>query len=158
MMKRGLFMLGVALLSGFLAFWFTRQHQRAEQAGILLDAMPELAWMKSELGLNDSQFSKASELHAAYRPVCVEMCAAIDRSRSRLLELAVAQRELTPALQDAIAEHARVMADCKRRMLAHLYETAALMDDDQAADYLETVLPLAFEPGGSEAQPACTSH
>lgn len=150
-MKRGLWILLVALIIGIGAYYVTRSQQQSPDGGTLLDSMPELGWLRDELKLNDAQFSKAGELHVAYRPQCVEMCRRISEAHARVEAIARVSREITPELEMAIREHARVHAECQEKMLDHLYQTAELMNDDQAARYLEMVLPSALGSAGERA-------
>ncbi|WP_035610438.1 periplasmic heavy metal sensor [Haloferula sp. BvORR071] len=150
-MKKGLTILILALLGGVLAFCLMRSHKMAERQETLLDSMPELSWLRSELKLSDDQFARVSELHAAYRPKCMEMCQRIAAARSKVETLARASREVSPELEAALKEHAETDAQCRRAMVQHMYETAAVLDSDQAARYLETMLPLALE--GSHGDP-----
>jgi len=154
-MKKGILILVLALMAGIAAFWFTRSHQQAAGGDALLDGIPELAWLRGELDLTDEQFDKAIELHIAYRPLCVEMCRRIADTHAKVEALARESREMSPELEQATLEHARVHAECQRKMLTHLYETAALMNERQAARYLEIVLPSALNP---PASPAAASH
>lgn len=149
-MKKGLLILLVALLAGFTAFVISRSHRQSAGGPVLLDSMPELAWLRGELGLSDRQFAKAGELHAAYRPQCEEMCRRIAESHARLASLAGKERRMTPELIEAIRDHARVHAECQEKMLEHLYQTAALMDENQALRYLQAVLPSALDAPSSE--------
>lgn len=144
-MKKGLLILLLALAAGGAAFWVTRSHQQAHRQQVLLDSMPELAWLRGELQLSDAQFAKASALHSAYRPQCVVMCRTIAEARAKMEELARTSRAMTPELAAAIREHARVQAECQQKMLGHLYQTADLFDGPQAARYLEKVLPHALD-------------
>ncbi len=147
-MKRGLWILLVALIIGIGAYYVTRSQQQSPDDGALLDSMPELGWLRDELKLNDAQFSKAGELHVAYRPQCVEMCRRISEAHAKVEAIARSSRGINPELELAIREHARVHAECQEKMLAHLYQTAELMDEDQAARYLEMVLPSALGSTG----------
>jgi hypothetical protein len=144
-MKRGLLFLVLALAAGISAFCITRSHRQAAHSEVLLDSMPELAWLRSELKLSDDQFAKASELHVAYRPACATMCRNITAAHAKLETLARSERGLTPELEAAIRDHARVHSECQRKMLEHLYQTADLFDDKQAARYLETMIPHALD-------------
>lgn len=144
-MRKGLTVLAIALLGGILAFWLMRSHKMAGQHETLLDSMPELSWMRSELKLTDDQFARVSALHAAYRPKCMEMCGRIAAARTKVETLARASREVTPELEAALKEHAETDAQCRRAMVQHMYETAAVLEPDQAARYLETMLPLALQ-------------
>ena len=144
----------VAVLAGVAAFFLMRTHKLAATGGPLLDTLPELAWVRTDLGLTDTQFAKVSALHLAYRPKCVEMCRNISLAHEKLASLTHCGREVTPELEVAIREHAEVHAQCQAAMMKHLYETAATLDEKQASRYLETMLPFAlgFATGGSECQ------
>jgi hypothetical protein len=144
-MKKGLLILVLALAAGVLAFWITRTHQQVERQAVLLDSLPELAWLRVELKLSDEQFAKASALHVAYRPTCEVMCRNIAEAHARLETLARSGRAMSPELAAAIRDHARVHAECQQKMLEHLYQTADLLDDRQAARYLETMVPHALD-------------
>jgi hypothetical protein len=154
-MKKGLVILFIALAAGFAAFWVTRTHQQADRKEVLLDSMPELAWLRGDLKLTDEQFAMARALHTAYRPQCAAMCRSIAEARAKMESLARSGRGMTPELTAAIDEHARVQTECQRKMLAHLYQTAALLDDRQAARYLDKVLPLALGSNTSGGAASC---
>jgi len=141
----------LAMAAGGAAFWVTRSHQLAGHQQVLLDSMPELAWLKGELKLSDEQFAKAIALHTGYRPQCVAMCGHIAAARANMESLARKSHSMTPELAAAISDHARVQALCRQKMLEHLYQTAALMDEKQAARYLAKVLPLALNSDNRRA-------
>lgn len=103
-MKRYLILLAVALLAGSVAFCVTRSHKLAERKTVLLDAMPELAWVREELELTDDQFARIAALHAAYRPTCVEMCRRIADAQGRVEAAARGTRNMVPELEVAIRE------------------------------------------------------
>jgi len=151
-MKKGVLIFVLALVSGIAAFCVTRFHCHSAHQEVLLDSMPELAWLRVELKLTDDQFAKASELHAAYRPTCEEMCRNIAQSQARLESLSRSGRGTTPELVEAIRENARVHAECQQKMLEHLYQTAALLDEKQAARYLETMVPHALDSTSEVAE------
>jgi hypothetical protein len=155
-MKKGLLIILFALAAGVLAFYVTRSHQQADRKEVLLDSMPELAWLRVELKLTDAQFAKASALHAAYRPTCVEMCRHIAEAHAKLESLSQAGRTMTPELETAIRDHARVHAECQQRMLEHLYQTANLFDEQQAVRYLATMVPNALD--STTDSTTCPNH
>ncbi len=150
-MKKGIIFLITAILAGVLAFCLMRSHKMAAIRGSLLDSMPELAWVRTELKLTDEQFAKVSELHAAYRPKCVEMCGRISEAHEKIEGLAKKDRKLTPELEEAIREHARIHVECQQAMLKHIYETSAVLSGNQASRYLETMLPYALDFTHSES-------
>ena len=156
-MKKGLLFLVLALVAGIAAFCIARSHRQAVHSGVLLDTMPELAWLRTELKLSDDQFAKASDLHVAYRPVCATMCRHIAEAHEKLETLARGGRGMTPELDAAIRDHARVHAECQRKMLEHLYQTAGMFDDKQAARYLETMIPHALDSAATGTE-SCHSE
>jgi hypothetical protein len=155
-MKNLLFILVASLLAGVAAFSIVRYHKVAAAKGPLLDSLPELAWVKTELKLSEEQFARVSALHVAYRPKCVEYCQAIAAAHEQLVRLTRRDREVTPELAAAIREHAEVHAKCQREMLRHLYETAAALNEQQASRYLEVMLPFALDSAPDEPEnPHC---
>lgn len=154
-MKGILLVLALALAAGLCSFAWMRSHRHAEAPpGTLLETMPELAWLRQELDLSDSQFEKVSKLHAAYLPECAAMCERIAEAHERLDAASHRKTEVSPELKTAIADHARIHAECQERMLAHLYETARILNEKQAERYLEVMLPYALDFSHSEPEDA----
>jgi Spy/CpxP family protein refolding chaperone len=152
-MKRGAIILVLAVLAGICAFCLMRWHKLSvPPTSSLLEAMPELAWMREELDLTDDQFAKVSELHAEYRPTCVEMCERIAQAHERLEAAAHSSDQISDELRAAIADHAQIHADCQEAMVGHLYRTAATLNKEQAQHYLETMLPYALDFSHSEPE------
>lgn len=149
-MKRGILILVIAIIAGVAAFCLTRSQKLADRQHVLLDSMPELTWVKSELKLNDAQFAKVSKLHTAYRPKCMEMCRQIAAAHEKVEDLIRENPEVTPELERAIHEHAAIHAECQQAMLQHIFQTAGVLDRDQAALYLKEVVPFALDFGNSE--------
>ncbi len=151
--KYGIVLVILALLVGSACFFIARSHQAQSRHEVLVDNLPELEWVRSELKLSDEQFEKVRELHIGYRPKCIEMCRQIRKAHERLEDASRDADGLTPDLKAAIEDHARVHAECQEKMLEHLYETAAVLDEEQANHYLKVMLPFALdfshsEPGG----------
>jgi hypothetical protein len=150
-MKRVIIVIVIAIAAGVCSFAWMRAHRMAERESTsLLEDMPELGWLRNELSLTDSQFEKVSELHAAYRPKCEEMCRQIAEAHGRLEATSHGQKEITPELRAVIEEHAQLHAECQEKMLIHLYETAGVMNENQAERYLELMLPYALDFSHSE--------
>ena len=151
MIRRVIIVMVVALVAGVCAFtWMRSQRIPHRDSSILLETMPELAWLRSELKLTDSQFTQVSKLHAAYLPECAEMCQRIADAHVRLNEAARGKSEVTSELKSAVEDHAKTHAECQERMLVHLYETARILDSKQAERYLEIMLPYALDFSHSE--------
>ncbi len=151
-MKKGVLILLLALLAGLAAFCAMRWHQSAgHHSGIVLDAMPELEWLRSELKLSDEQFSKVRALHIAYRPKCTEMCRRIAEAHDEIETIAKSIGEVSPEFRVALKKHADIHVECQEQMLKHLYETASTLNREQAARYLEEMLPFALDFSHSES-------
>lgn len=144
-MKKGLLILVAAMMAGILAFFLSRSYPVAGTDAVLLDSLPELTWLHTDLKLTDEQFSKVEKLHRDYRPVCAEMCHRIAESEATVAKLASNQDGMSDDLAKALENHGHVIAECKRGMLEHLYQTASLMDERQARRYLQVTLPLALD-------------
>lgn len=153
-MKKPLIVLIIAVTAGVVAFFTMRKHEESahsHNSGSVLDAMPELEWLRSDLKLSEAQFAKVKALHVAYRPACVQMCRRIAEAHERIDKLGNENKSLTPEFQAALKEHADIHLECQEAMLRHLYETAATLNPDQAARYLKTMLPFALDFSHSEA-------
>lgn len=150
MKTKALFILIAILIAGALAFCLMRNHRMPVRGGVLLDTMPELGWVRSELKLTDEQFEKVAQLHADYRPECVKMCHRISQAHEKIEKLAKSARGMNPELGAVLREHALIHLECQQKMLGHIYRTAALMDQLQSEKYLEKVLPYALDFTHSE--------
>jgi hypothetical protein len=149
-MRRPLLILLLFLVAGVTAFCLMRFKLHSGHREVWLDNLPELAWVRSELELTDEEFAKVAELHASYRPKCVEMCRRIAEAHEKLDRLAERDAAVSDELRLAIREHAIIHAECQETMLEHLYQTAALLDSRKAAKYLDTMLPYALHFTHSE--------
>lgn len=144
-MKKALLPILLAIAGGMLAYYLMRSHRLAARDEVLLDSLPELTWVKTDLKATDAQFEKLVEMHRAYRPKCVELCRRITAAHEKVEDLARKSRTMTPELDAALREHATTHAECQQAMLKHIYQTAALLDPAPSSRYIETVLPIALE-------------
>ncbi|MDI1314866.1 periplasmic heavy metal sensor [Prosthecobacter sp.] len=159
-MKRGLFILLLALTASAGAFFITRNQC---QCGTSLSAsvhdgdtmLPELVWLHDELKLDDAQFARVKELHLAYRPTCEALCMKVMTSRRKLGQLAAVGNLSSPELDAALQEQAALNVECQRALLKHLQQTAAVMSTAQARQYLDAMLPQAI---GVAAEPVRHGH
>jgi len=138
-MKKGLFilLLGLAVAAaayGCVYFACTSSARRLAQG-----SKPELAWLREEFNLSDSEFKRISELHAAYLPKCAEMCGQVDAQNQRLRALLAATNQMTAEIESAIAERARLRGQCQRNMLEHFFQVSRAMPPEQGRRYLEWV-------------------
>jgi hypothetical protein len=154
-MRKGLLILAVAVVAGLFAYFLSRSQTTSVTDHLLLDSLPELAWLRTDLKLTDEQFSKVEKLHRDYRPVCSEMCRRIAESQATVAKLAKAQGSMSEDLVTAIENHGHLIAECKRSMLEHIYQTASLMNEKQARRYLEVSLPMALDTASRCTKTSC---
>lgn len=158
-MKRGLWILAVAVLACIAGFFVMRRQcscvMPASPVAHAGDSrLPELEWLRQEMHLSESQFAEVSALHAAYRPTCELLCQKVMTSNKKVKNLAADGRQVSPQLQAALDESAALRVECQRAMLTHLYQTAACMGPEQSARYLAAMLPQVIDmPNHSASAP-----
>lgn len=158
-MKRGHWIILAALLAGLAGFFLTGQHcctgltSPRPPVHNKDSRLPELEWLRRDLKLTDDQFTKASELHLAYRPTCETLCRKVMTSHERIKNLVDRGTEVSPEITTALQEHAALQVECQTAMLKHLYQTAACLSPEQARNYLDAMLPQIH---GMTMEPATT--
>lgn len=100
---------------------------------------PELAWLREEFNLSDSEYKRISDLHASYLPKCREMCTKIDAKNSELRRLLETSTNVTTQIQGTLNDAARLRAECQAQMLSHFYEVSRTMSPEQGKRYLTWV-------------------
>lgn len=145
-MKRGLIILALAVTAFVTAFFVTRNQC---QCGTRLNAtshdgqtmLPELEWLHQEFKLDKSQFEKIKALHLAYKPTCEALCMKVMAARTRLSHLVSQGNLSSPELDAALQDQAALHVECQKALLRHLHQTAELMSESQARQYLDAMLP-----------------
>lgn len=120
----------IALAAAALAFGITHFCLRPSSADT-----DEIAWMRTEFKLTDTEVAAIEKLHDDYHPVCMKHCAAIMQARTRLDAAAPSEK---PAAQ---TELVRLEAICRDATLAHLQRVAAAMPPVEGARFLALVQP-----------------
>ena len=143
-MKRTGLILLAGLLLGCAAYCGAYYLGTAADRKLENTAAPELAWLKKEFNLNDAEFKRISELHAAYEPRCAEMCNRIAAKNSELRTLLAQGAAMTPEIQKNLAEAAQIRADCQTAMLTHFFEVSKTMPPAEGKRYLEWVEEKSF--------------
>ena len=90
----------------------------------------------------------------AYQPDCKEMCRRIDEQGTRLKKLLSASHTMTPEIEAAFAESAKLRADCQRDMLQHFFEVSRTMPPAQGRRYLDWISERTFVPSHGEMSAA----
>ena len=135
-MKRGIVILGLGLAAAAIAYCCFYRMGTATSREWLHHQQPELAWLKHEFSLNDAEFGRIVELHEAYLPQCKERCARIEELNDKLTKAIGATTQLTPEIEQLLAERARTRADCQTEMLKHFFEVSRTMPPEQGKRYL----------------------
>lgn len=150
-MKKGGFILLAGLVLGAAAFAGFYYAGTAPCRSLMQEPQPELAWLKHEFALSDTEFARITALHEAYLPQCAERCRVIGEQNAKLRELLAKDGTVTPEVQLLLAERASTRAKCEAEMLKHFQEVSRAMPPEQGRRYLvwvqeQTVLrPQAME-------------
>ncbi len=151
----GLLGLALAGLGYSVAFFAGTARCRGLQAS----AAPDLAWLKMEFHLGDAEFQQVNQLHNAYQPECQERCRKIDAKNAELRELLARSGQVTPAVEQALAEAAALRRECQTAMLKHFVEVSRAMPPEQGRRYLEWICARTLGPAhGSMTSDSPTAH
>lgn len=145
-MKRPRIILCVGLLMAITAYSVGYWAQSGGFQTISTGQPAELGWLQKEFRLNDQEFSRIVQLHEAYLPQCAANCQKIEAVNQRLTQLLFAHRQVTPEIEQALAEAARIRVECQVMMLKHFFAVSHAMPAAQGKRYLEwmqaqTLLP-----------------
>jgi hypothetical protein len=106
----------------------------------------ELDWLRREFHLSDAQFAKIATLQSAYTPVCDDMCRKITEANSKLDRAVSENRGVTPELEAAIRDTGLVQEDCRKQMLAHIYQVSAQMNPADGQNYVRLMKSRVIQP------------
>ncbi|MBI3852992.1 MAG: hypothetical protein HY298_22290 [Verrucomicrobia bacterium] len=143
-MKRPLIVLMIGLLAAVVAYCGFYLAGTAPYRGVLHSQTPELFWLKKEFNLSEAEFARISQLHAAYRPHCMERCRRIAEQDEKLRKLLASAADLTPQIENVLAERAKLRAECESAMLRHFFEVSHTMPPEQGKRYLAWVQEKTF--------------
>ena len=112
---------------------------------------PELAWLKQEFHLSDTEFKRITEMHEAYLSGCAERCRRIDQQNAEVARLLAATNTITPEIEKALKQSALLRADCQTKMLQHFYDVSRTMPPEEGKRYLAWVQQQTI-PSDSHSQ------
>lgn len=138
-MKRGGIILLLGLLVAVVAFAGFYYLGTASWRGMMHEPEPELAWLKKEFKLSDSEYARITKLHEEYLPACGQRCARIAEQDRQLQQLLAQVSSVTPEIRNLLAERAKTRADCEAEMLNHFLEVSRTMPSEQGRRYLAWV-------------------
>jgi len=121
---------------------------------------PELAWLKNEFHIPDAEFERIEKLHSSYTAGCAERCRLIDAKNAELQHLLGQSKDVTPEIEQAIRDAAKLRADCQAEMLHHFFEIRESMPAEQGKRYFEWVVGCTFgsEHASMMSTPSTPTH
>ena len=144
--KRGVLIFTFGVLMAAVAYCCVYRASTSFARSLQKSDQPELAWLQQEFKLNDAEFKRVSELHAAYLPRCRAMCLQIDAQNTELQKLLANATNTTPEIESSLAEAARLRSECQTMMLRHFFQVSQTMPPEQSRRYLSFVKEKAFLP------------
>jgi hypothetical protein len=142
--KKGVLILVLGLVAAMAAYGCIYFVCTSSTRSLVQSSQPELAWLRNEFNLNDAEFKRVSELHAAYLPQCREMCRKIDAQNAQLQKLLATATNATPEIDAALEEAGKIHSECQSMMLRHFFQVSQTMPPEQGHRYLVWVKEKAF--------------
>ena len=136
-----------AVAAGFGAFWLCTFFGTADLRSVSADRDAGLVWLRREFHLTDAEFQRIQALQTAYAGKCDLMCQRIMNANAALDAAISRNRRVTPEIQQAMGEVARVQQECQQSMLAHIYEVSEQMNPNSAEQYLQIMKQKIIQPG-----------
>ena len=136
-----------AIAAGFGAFWLCTFFGTTDLRSVSADRDAGLVWLRREFHLTDAQFQRIQALQTAYAEKCDLMCQQIMDANAALDAAISRNRRVTPEIQQAMADVARVQQECRQSMLAHIYEVSEQMNPNSAEQYLQIMKQRIIQPG-----------
>ena len=146
-MKRCWIIFFGGLAAGLIAYTCVYLRATTPKRSAQENAQPQLAWLRQEYHLTESQFAQVAKLHQSYGPKCAEMCRRIDDQNAKVQQLLGATNTVTPEIKQALADAARLRVECETAMMQHFYEVSRVMDPEQGKRYLAWVQSETLLPG-----------
>lgn len=100
---------------------------------------PELAWLKAEFHLSDTEFGRICQMHESYLAGCAERCRLIDEKNARLRQLLSVTNAVTPEIEQTLRDAAQLRAECQKQMLEEFYAVSRTMPLEEGKRYLAWV-------------------
>ena len=104
----------------------------------------DLAWLRDEFHLGDTEMQRIRKLHEGYLPRCHENCARIAAMKQELLAELDKAQGMTPEARQKLDQVAALRAQCQANMLVHFYEVSQAMPIEQGRRYLAEMQRLTL--------------
>lgn len=104
----------------------------------------ELAWLRHEFRLSETELTRIRTLHEGYKPQCEAMCARIAAKNRQLQSQLGGATNVSSEMEHTLAEVAALRAECQAQMLRHFQDVARSMSETQGARYLAEMQRLTL--------------
>ena len=135
-MKRQIVILAIGVLAAVAAYCAVYYSATKEHRHMLKSPAPELAWLKQEFQLGETEFERIAQLHQAYMPSCAEFCQRIAAKNSELRQLVGATSVDAKAVEAKLKEIGDLRVECQKNMFSHFLEVSHHMPPEQGRRYL----------------------
>lgn len=146
-MMKGVFIVVGAIVAGFMAYciYFVCATQTTHT--MLATPEGEIEWLRREFQIDDEQLAKIRTMREEYEPECALMCRRIAEANSTLDAVVAKHSSVTPEIVAALQHVSAVEAECRQKMLAHVYSVSAEMSADNRLRYLALMKPGLIQAG-----------
>ena len=135
-MRRPLIILAAILLAGAAVFFAGQRLAAHWCAKLTTRPTDDLAWLRLEFRMNETELARARQLHDGYLPKCRDFCGRID-ARNRELQAMLAFGANAPAaIEQKLIEIGTLRARCQAAMLQYFHEVSLVMPPEQGRRYL----------------------
>jgi len=150
-MKRVLLVLLITLcvsVAGYSIFY----HLATRPAKCMLDqSNGGMVWLRQEYHLSDAQYSKIAKMHDDYRPTCDRMCQQVAVANKKVSDLIRSSSTVTPEIEAALKDWARLQNECRLEMLQHVYAVSTEMNPEDGRRYVKMATDRIATPGMQHA-------
>jgi Spy/CpxP family protein refolding chaperone len=143
-MKRAILILMLGVIGATLSYCVLYFRGTSEHRALLHSAAPELAWLKHEFRLSDTEFQRIADLHQGYKPRCEEMCRRIAGKQSEMRQLLAGGEINATAWEQKLAEASALRLQCQTNMLQHFISVSLQMPPEQGRRYLAWMQERTF--------------
>ena len=138
-MRRSSFILGAGVIAALAAYCCSFMVGTTTNRSWLRSDQPELAWLKSEFQVGDTEIRRISQLHDAYLPKCEERCRRIDALNNTLTNAITSNDRVTADIEKLLNERALIRVECQKEMLKHFFAVSQSMPPAQGRRYMAWV-------------------
>ena len=143
-MRRSLLILLAVLLASVAIVGLTSRLTKQVCAQHLVQPGDDLAWLRREFRLSETELARIRQLHEGYLPKCRVFCDRIAAKKNELQVALEAGPGFTPDAEHKLAELGALRCQCQGQMLRHFYEVSQTMSPEQGRRYLTEMQRLTL--------------